>query len=157
MTDSSLKAGGLSISHITIERSMRKMRDLQKSIHLTYRTPMHDDELRMLDDTPVAASMASSWSGEHLGCRFPTQVAEGDRSTCAAPGFSSKWPTCFSHHRGGSAGLSWQLAFYAVTSNFLHKRRRTMGSSSSAVIERRVGPARIAKPRTKPPFGRLLR
>jgi hypothetical protein len=41
--------------------------DLQKSIHLTYRTPMHVDELRMLDDTPVAASMASSWSGErHL-------------------------------------------------------------------------------------------
>jgi hypothetical protein len=62
MTDSSLKAGGLSISHITIERSMRKMHDLQKSIHLTYRTPMHVDELRMLDDTPVAASMASSWS-----------------------------------------------------------------------------------------------
>jgi hypothetical protein len=43
------------------------MHDLQKSIHLTYRTPMHVDELRMLDDTPVAASMASSWSGErHL-------------------------------------------------------------------------------------------
>ena len=41
------------------------MHDLQKSIHLTYRTPMHVDELRMLDDTPVAASMASSWSGEH--------------------------------------------------------------------------------------------
>ena len=65
MTDSSLKAGGLSISHITIERSMRKMHDLQKSIHLTYRTPMHVDELRMLDDTPVAASMASSWSAEY--------------------------------------------------------------------------------------------
>jgi hypothetical protein len=64
MTDSSLKAGGLSISHITIERSMRKMHDLQKSIHLTYRTPMHVDELRTLDDTPVAASTASSWSGD---------------------------------------------------------------------------------------------
>jgi hypothetical protein len=46
---------------------MRKMRDLQKSIHLTYRTPMHVDELRMLDDTPVAASMASSWSGDDAG------------------------------------------------------------------------------------------
>jgi hypothetical protein len=67
MTDSSLKAGGLSIRHITIARSMRKMRDLQKSIHLTYRTPTHVDELRMLDDTPVAASMASSWSVLVLG------------------------------------------------------------------------------------------
>jgi hypothetical protein len=46
---------------------MRKMHDLQKSIHLTYRTPMHVDELRMLDDTPVAASMASSWSGDDAG------------------------------------------------------------------------------------------
>jgi hypothetical protein len=43
------------------------MHDLQKSIHLTYRTPMHVDELRMLDDTPVAASMASSRSVLVLG------------------------------------------------------------------------------------------
>ena len=28
---------------------------------------MHVDELRMLDDTPVAASMASSWSALVLG------------------------------------------------------------------------------------------
>ncbi|MGB8793939.1 MAG: hypothetical protein WCD33_20875 [Mycobacterium sp.] len=101
MTDSSLKAGGLSISHITIERSMRKMHDLQKSIHLTYRTPMHVDELRMLDDTPVAASMASSWSGErHL---IQTgRVAMGRSSARATAEFSSKWRTGFSHLRGGS-------------------------------------------------------
>jgi hypothetical protein len=80
MTDSSLKAGGLSISHITIERSMRKMRDLQKSIHLTYRMPIHVDELRMLDDTPVAASTASSWSGDG-GCRFPSPVSFSDPLT----------------------------------------------------------------------------
>jgi hypothetical protein len=43
------------------------MHDLQKSIHLMYRPPMHVDELRMLDDTPVAASMASSWSVLVLG------------------------------------------------------------------------------------------
>jgi hypothetical protein len=43
------------------------MHGLQKSIHLTYRTPMHVDELRILDDTPVAASMASSWSVLVLG------------------------------------------------------------------------------------------
>jgi hypothetical protein len=53
------------------------MRDLQKSIHLTYRTLMHVDELRMLDDTPVAASMASSWSGERrdVGSQLRWRIA----------------------------------------------------------------------------------
>jgi hypothetical protein len=64
---------------------------------------MHVDELRMLDDTPVAASMASSWSGEHReSCRFSLCMADGDASTCGFAEFSSKWRTGFSHIRGGS-------------------------------------------------------
>jgi hypothetical protein len=35
-------------------------------------------------------------------CRFPSNVADNDRSTRSVAEFSSKWRTRFSHLRGGS-------------------------------------------------------
>lgn len=35
-------------------------------------------------------------------CRFPSNMAKRDPSTCDFPEFSSKWRTRFSHLRGGS-------------------------------------------------------
>jgi hypothetical protein len=93
------------------------MHDLQKSIHLTYRALMHVDELRMLDDTPVAASMALSWSGERVGKRGG--INHGNSLLWSRPFFDEPRAQATGVHSRGYPdrirGLTSRLSLFACT------------------------------------------
>ena len=76
----------------------------------------------------VLGALESRTPKDAWWCRFPSNVADGESSTCGVAGFSSKWQTWFSHLRGESYNHTVVQISIVMRAGPLKRRRGDVGN-----------------------------